>query len=122
MRPEPEHERDLDELRRLELHAADREPVRVAADLDAERRRDDEQLQEARRRARTGHAIRIQNALGHAARDEHERDADDREDGLLDGLHEEAAVLEVRLDRRRRQHHDEAEDATRNSVVPSSRK
>ena len=34
---EPEHERDLDELRRLELHGPDREPVGVAADVDAER-------------------------------------------------------------------------------------
>ena len=45
--PEPDDERDLDELRRLELHRTDRQPVGVAADGDAERRGDDEELEDA---------------------------------------------------------------------------
>ena len=105
---EPDDEGDLDELRRLELHLTDREPVGVAADGDAERRGHDEQLECAgddEQRPRDRHP----RPLGHAARDQHDRDAEQGVEALSCRLHEEAAVFEVRFDRRRREHHDEPE-------------
>ena len=59
----------------------------------------------------TGHAMRIQKLSGMRLASSIERNADDREDGpAVIACVEEAAVGDVGLDERRREHHDEPED------------
>ncbi len=104
----PQREAELEELGGLELEARDHDPVAVSVGLDTESGHEHEKLEQHGADQR-GPRRALPEPDRQAAGDEHERDADHGEHGLLDDRLVGRLTRSRRGRRRRREHHDEAE-------------